>query len=42
MFPVLPENCELTIDTAQTVIIDGKIYEIQSGGLSLLEEFTAK
>lgn len=36
MFPVLPENCELTIDTAQTVIIDGKIYEIQSGGLSFI------
>nr|DAR81648.1 MAG TPA: Repressor protein CI [Bacteriophage sp.] len=31
MTPVLPENCELTIDTAPTAIVDGKIYQIQSG-----------
>ena len=36
MTPVLPENCELTIDPNQTHIIDGKIYQIQSGELKFI------
>lgn len=31
MLPTFPQGSELTIDTSQTAIIDGKIYEIQSG-----------
>lgn len=36
MLPTFPQGSELTIDTSQTAIIDGKIYEIQSGGLSFI------
>ena len=36
MTPVLPENCELTIDPNQTHIIDGKIYQIQSSELKFI------
>lgn len=31
MLPTFPQGSELTIDTSQTAIIDGKIYQIQSG-----------
>ena len=36
MDPVLPENCELLIDSSQTAIINGKIYQIQSGELKFI------